>query len=153
MIKPIIIQKVCELRKHFDCPIIGLGGVTTWQDAIEMSMAGANLIGICSVVILKGVGVIRQLEQGVDAYLARHEKADLSAITSMTQKYLPDVDQMGSYEMSVEETGCTGCKRCVKVCPYEARTFEVGQMEVDKEKCRACGLCVSLCKYLTYSYT
>jgi len=46
MIKPIAVRCVYDIYKAVNIPIIGLGGVSTGQDAIEIIMAGASLVGI-----------------------------------------------------------------------------------------------------------
>lgn len=149
MIKPITIQKVCELRREFDIPIIGLGGVTSYEDAVEMCMAGADLIGICSVVILQGLGVISKLNDGVNKYLKEHNKGSLSDIVGLAQKYLPKEEIKAGYSMGFDKEKCTKCQRCIRVCTYDARSFdEDDNMILDEEKCRKCGLCVSICNVL-----
>jgi len=50
-------------------PIIGMGGVTTWQDAVEMIMAGATLIGIGSAVFAKGYKVYQEVKQGLKEFI------------------------------------------------------------------------------------
>lgn len=47
-IKPIALRMVREVAKVVDCPVIGMGGITKWQDAIEFIMAGASAIQIGS---------------------------------------------------------------------------------------------------------
>ncbi len=54
-IKPIIVRMVYNLYKAVKIPIIGLGGVTTGEDAVEMVMAGATAVGVGSAVYYRGV--------------------------------------------------------------------------------------------------
>jgi pyruvate formate lyase activating enzyme len=43
---------------------------------------------------------------------------------------------------------CTGCGKCLKVCPNQALIGEAGQLPVvDRQRCSGCGLCVSACYY------
>jgi len=42
---------------------------------------------------------------------------------------------------------CTGCKLCVKVCPFGAIRIENKLAVIDLEKCNLCGACVSACKF------
>lgn len=149
MIRPFTLQKICELRKQTRLPIIGLGGVAKWQDAVEMAMAGADYIGVCSSVILKGLPFIHKLDAGIDEYLEGHGYKNLSEISGMVQQYLPEKDYKGPYRMGYQEEKCSHCGRCIRVCPYHARSFgENGDMTVNTE-CRKCGLCVSVCDCLS----
>lgn len=149
MIRPFIIGKVCELRKHTKLPIIGLGGVGKWQDAVEMAMAGADYIGICSAVILHGPEMIRKLDQKLDEYLETRGYRSLRDITGMVHRFLSDQDRRGRYKIQMDSALCTRCGACVRICPYEARSLDAdGTMHTDTLRCRKCGLCVSACRAL-----
>ena len=45
-IKPIAIKKVWDTYRCVSIPIIGMGGVATWQDVVEFILAGATAVGI-----------------------------------------------------------------------------------------------------------
>ena len=45
-IKPIAIKKVWDTYRCISIPIIGMGGVATWQDVVEFILAGATAVGI-----------------------------------------------------------------------------------------------------------
>jgi dihydroorotate dehydrogenase (NAD+) catalytic subunit len=45
-IKPIAIKKVWDTYRCVSIPIIGMGGVATWQDVIEFILAGSTAVGI-----------------------------------------------------------------------------------------------------------
>ncbi|PJE49767.1 dihydroorotate dehydrogenase [Pediococcus damnosus] len=45
-LKTVAIRMVAEVRKHVTLPIIGVGGVYTAEDAVELLMAGANAIEV-----------------------------------------------------------------------------------------------------------
>ena len=55
-IKPIAIKNIYDVHKVLPkIPIIGTGGVTTGEDAIEMIMAGATLIGVGTAVYYRDI--------------------------------------------------------------------------------------------------
>lgn len=45
-IKPIALRMVNQVSKAVKIPVMGLGGVTTWQDAVEFIMAGATVVQV-----------------------------------------------------------------------------------------------------------
>nr|WP_300004421.1 dihydroorotate dehydrogenase [Tissierella sp.] len=47
-IKPIALRMVYEVSRAVDVPVIGMGGIMNWKDAIEFIMAGSDLIQIGS---------------------------------------------------------------------------------------------------------
>jgi dihydroorotate dehydrogenase (NAD+) catalytic subunit len=45
-IKPVAVAKVYELSKEKIIPIIGMGGIFNWKDAVEFIIAGASAVGV-----------------------------------------------------------------------------------------------------------
>lgn len=72
MIKPIAIRCVFDVYKAVTIPIIGLGGITTGADAIEMVMAGASLVGIGSAVRYRGMDVFKKVATEMETWLGAH---------------------------------------------------------------------------------
>mgnify|MGYP004002688933 FL=1 len=70
-IKPIAVKAVNDIHKATGLPIIGTGGVMTGEDAIEMMMAGATLVGMGTMVYYREVGgfgeVVKEMGDWCDA--------------------------------------------------------------------------------------
>ena len=45
-IKPIALAKVYQARQAVSIPVIGIGGITTWEDAVEFFLAGATAVQV-----------------------------------------------------------------------------------------------------------
>ncbi len=73
MIKPVALRCVYEIFHAVSIPIIGLGGVSTGEDAVEMIMAGASLVGIGSAVLYRGMDVFDKVNRELDQWLASHD--------------------------------------------------------------------------------
>jgi dihydroorotate dehydrogenase (NAD+) catalytic subunit len=65
---PVAVRCVHDLYHNLSVPIIGVGGVSSWQDAIEMHLAGASAIQIGTGVLEK-MDIFNDIKQGVNAYL------------------------------------------------------------------------------------
>ena len=65
---PIAVRCVYDLYRELSIPIIGVGGVTSWEDAVEMHLAGASAIQV-GTAVLDSVDVFDQIKQGVAKYL------------------------------------------------------------------------------------
>lgn len=141
-IKPITIQKIFEIRQKVKIPIIGLGGCINENDGIEMMMAGANCIGLCSIVILRGASVIGKINDGLDKKIKELGYNKLEDIISLTHK--KNIEPKSKIIFSFEKEKCTHCGVCEKVCCYFARQIE-DDMHLNEKECRYCGLCVSVC--------
>ncbi len=47
--------------------------------------------------------------------------------------------------IEIKEDKCTGCGRCVEVCPVDAITLDDGKAIINDEECVECGACESEC--------
>lgn len=72
MIKPIAVRCVFDIYAAVNLPIIGLGGITTGEDAIEMVMAGADIVGIGSAVKYRGIQVFQKVADEMADWLEQH---------------------------------------------------------------------------------
>lgn len=65
--KPLAVKCVCDVYKATKLPIIGTGGVLTGEDAIEMMMVGARLVGMGTMVYYRGIEgfglVVKEMEE------------------------------------------------------------------------------------------
>jgi dihydroorotate dehydrogenase (NAD+) catalytic subunit len=73
-LRPVAVRCVYDLYEAIDRPIIGVGGISTGRDAIEMMMAGASAVGIGSAVYERGVTVFEEVSREVEAWMAGHGK-------------------------------------------------------------------------------
>lgn len=67
-VKPVAIKCVYDLYEALDIPVIGVGGVSTWEDAVEMMMAGASAVQIGSAVH-ESVNIFSDIASGIDLFL------------------------------------------------------------------------------------
>ncbi|MHA2178354.1 MAG: dihydroorotate dehydrogenase [Candidatus Thorarchaeota archaeon] len=65
---PVTVRSVYELSQALSIPIVGVGGVATWQDAVELHLAGASAIQV-GTVLIEGLEVFSQIKEGVKNYL------------------------------------------------------------------------------------
>ncbi len=68
-IKPIALRAVYDLAKALDIDIIGVGGIITWQDAVEFLMAGAKALQIGTAISLRGFKVFKEINEGIGRFL------------------------------------------------------------------------------------
>ncbi len=77
---PIAVRAVHEIYKKVSIPIIGTGGVNTGEEAIELMIAGANLVGIGSGVHFRGVDVFAKINQEMDTWCEKNNIKNLKDI-------------------------------------------------------------------------
>ncbi|MDN5353476.1 MAG: hypothetical protein PWQ09_232 [Candidatus Cloacimonadota bacterium] len=51
------------------------------------------------------------------------------------------------HAIKLVEENCTGCTKCVRVCPTEALRVRNGKVQLDSTRCVDCGKCVQACPF------
>lgn len=88
-IKPIALLKVhqvYQVSKRHKVPIIGQGGITTAQDALEFIIAGAAAVGIGTALFYDPL-VCPKINTGIAEYLVQHGFRNVSELTGTLQLY------------------------------------------------------------------
>ncbi len=78
-VKPIALRMVWQVAQKVNIPIIGMGGISNWQDAIEFMMAGADAISIGTANFYNPLAPKEVLE-GIKEYMIENGINDLREI-------------------------------------------------------------------------
>jgi len=71
-IKPIGVRCVYDIAQNVKIPVIGVGGITTGDDAIEYFMAGASAVQIGSAVYYRGPDVFKSVCNEISVWMDDH---------------------------------------------------------------------------------
>src|SRR3989338_3942178 len=85
-ILPIAVRCVYDIYKAVKIPIIGMGGVSKWQDVIEIILAGATLVGVGTATYFKGMGIYDQLKKDLSKYMEIEKINNLSKLVGVAHK-------------------------------------------------------------------
>ena len=86
-LKPIGVRCVYEIFKKVNIPVIGCGGIFTWEDAIEYILAGATAIELGSVIGYRGLKVFNGIKLGITRYLQKKDYKNVKEIIGLAHKY------------------------------------------------------------------
>lgn len=84
-ILPIAVRAVHEIRKAVDLPIIGTGGVSCAEDALQLIMAGADVVGIGSGVYEGGVELFGEINRGLAEFLEERGLDSIAQVKGAAQ--------------------------------------------------------------------
>jgi dihydroorotate dehydrogenase (NAD+) catalytic subunit len=85
-IKPIALRSVYDLHEQVKTPIIGCGGITTWQDAVEFFLAGASAIQVGTAIAWENPAVFHAINQGVKNYLKKKRYRSVQEIVGVAHR-------------------------------------------------------------------
>jgi dihydropyrimidine dehydrogenase (NAD+) subunit PreA len=150
-IKPIALRCVAQIAKATGLPVSGMGGLGTWQGAVEFMAVGASTVQVGTAVMWHGYGIIEDLVSGLDGYLDGRGFADLEPVIGAALPRIvgfPDMPLSARAKASVDET-CNGCLLCVTACAdggFKAISGVKGEtVTIDGHRCDGCGLCGMVC--------
>ncbi len=86
-IKPVAVRCVYEISSKFDIPIIGCGGISSWEDAVEFLLAGASAVQIGSAVGEKWTGVFSEINNGISKYMERKNFTKIKEMVGIAKKF------------------------------------------------------------------
>ena len=70
-IKPVALRMVWQVCRAVKIPVIGMGGIANWKDAVEFMLAGASAVQIGTYNFIDPA-VSEKMIRGLDAYCDRH---------------------------------------------------------------------------------
>lgn len=79
---PVAVRMVNQVYGAVKVPVVGLGGIATWQDAVEMMLAGASAIQIGTAMFADAYAPVKILD-GLEQYL---EEQKIKSVTELTGK-------------------------------------------------------------------
>lgn len=85
-IKPIALRCVYEISSKYNIPIIGCGGISTWEDAVEFILAGSSAIQLGSAIGDNWMHVFNDINQGIIQYMKRKGYSKIDEMIGLAKK-------------------------------------------------------------------
>ena len=83
---PVAVRMVWQVANRVKIPVVGLGGIEKWQDAIEMMLAGANAIQVGTAMFYDPYAPLKIIE-GVNQWLDDHGIKDVNEIVGQVKPW------------------------------------------------------------------
>ena len=84
-IRPVAVRMVWQVAEAVDLPIIGMGGITTWQDAVEFLLAGATAVSIGTGNFVNPQAPLEIL-RGIQDYCEKKGLASVRGLVGLAHK-------------------------------------------------------------------
>ncbi len=161
-VKPIAMHMVGSIaRKHGrDLPISGIGGISTWRDAVEFMTLGAGNVQVCTAVMHYGYRIVEDMNQGMSDYMDEKGFSSVDQFVGRAVANYTDWESLNrkhSLVASIHEATCIGCNLCVVACDdgghqcirvnpeFRADGHTRRAPIVDEPECVGCNLCQIVC--------
>ncbi len=159
-VRPIALHMTAQLARdpNFNIPISGIGGITSWQDAVEFMLLGSSSVQVCTEVMLRGYRIVEDMIDGLERWM--NEKG-FEKLDDFIGKSVPAYSDWGNLDINYETVArinpklCIGCNRCVVACHDGAHQcihineegIALGNLAptVDESECVGCNLCQIVC--------
>ena len=154
-VKPIALNMVAEIARDPETaglPISGIGGVTTWRDAVEYLALGAGNVQVCTAAMTYGFKIVQEMISGLSQYM---DEKGISSVAEITGQAVPKVRNWNELNLNfvtkavIDQDSCIACGRCYAAC--EDTSHQAIAMSDDRvftvkdDECVACNLCVNVC--------
>ncbi len=154
-VKPIALNMVAEIARSPDTsalPISGIGGVTTWRDAVEFMALGAGNVQVCTAAMTYGFKIVQEMISGLSQYM---DEKGIASVDDIVGRAVPkakdwqDLNLNYTTKAVIDQDLCIKCGRCYASC--EDTSHQAIAMSEDRvftvkdDECVACNLCVNVC--------
>lgn len=155
-VKPIALRFIAELARDKELSgmhISGMGGIETWQDALEFILLGSGSVQVTTAVMQYGYRIINDLTSGLNYYLVEkgyNSVSELVGLAADTVSGSTDVLERDTVLFpKFDHSKCIGCGRCFISCSDGGHSAikqgEDGKPKLDGSKCVGCHLCLLVC--------
>lgn len=151
IVRPIGLRCVAQMRQTSALPILGMGGISTWQDAVQYMLVGSDAVQVCTEVMLNGYKIIGPMLKGLQNYLEEKGFKDISELKDKAIPFISSHKDLPKTPLAypqIDHTKCGRCGKCVSICmesEHQALQLNDGNIVVDKTRCEGCGLCHLVC--------
>ena len=157
---PYSLARVIRIRRATTLPVIGVGGIQDYDDALQYLLAGCPLVGVGSALYFHGPQRLDRIDLGLTDWMEEkgfHAVSDFCGKVFPLIRDAPDLKSAEKYPFTVppdcpyipviDPDTCTRCGTCIKACIYNAliRVDKEPQIQVDEDRCWSCGFCVGVC--------
>ncbi|MEO1198602.1 MAG: 4Fe-4S dicluster-binding protein [Pseudomonadota bacterium] len=153
-VKPLSLRWVHRIHNDVGIPISGSNGIFDHRDVIEFLMAGAGVVQVGSILMVKGIKWLPKIISGVEEFMDSHGYATIDDMIGVASErsvkdYSEQFAKKRSYAVVNEDT-CKNptCNICIQVCFYEALSQNPeGKIDVHTDNCIGCELCFDVCPF------
>ncbi len=157
-VKPIALNMVAECARdpQVGIPISGIGGISSWKDAVEFLLMGATGVQVCTAVMHHGFRIVEDMIDGLNNYL---DERGIASVSELVGKAVHTYSDWGNLNLNykvvarIHDEACIRCNKCHIACEdashqcidIVADEGDRHRLAVREEDCVGCNLCSIVC--------
>jgi dihydropyrimidine dehydrogenase (NAD+) subunit PreA len=151
--KPLSLRWVHRISQELGMPVSGSNGIFDHRDVVEFIMAGAGIVQVGSILMLKGIKWLPNIIKGLDRFMDDHGYIGIEAMRGIASRqaardYSAQFARARSHvEIDAEKCENPTCTVCIQMCFYEALSQSDGCVQVHADNCIGCELCYDVCPF------
>lgn len=157
-VKPIALNMVSSIANHpetYNIPISGIGGISTWQDAVEFMLLGSSNVQVCTAVMHHGFRIVEDMIDGLQNWMIEknfNKIDDFVGLSKTKLKNWGNLDLNYKVIANINQDKCIKCGLCHIACEdasHQAikytKTNALKSFEIIDKECVGCNLCELVC--------
>lgn len=155
-VKPIALRFITEMNQCDDLQSVqfsGIGGIETWQDALEFILLGCRNVQVTTSVMQYGYRIVEDMISGLSHFMEERGIDSLDELVGIATKNIIPAEELDrSFQIipSINESKCVGCGRCYISCfdgSHQAIEWDYENRKpiILEDHCVGCHLCLNVC--------
>jgi ferredoxin len=152
-LKPLALRDTYQMRCALgpEAFIIGSGGVSDLESAVQQIMVGSDMVWICTETMLKGFDWLPKVLDGLEKYMSEMGYKSIRDFRDILLGNIASVQDLTIHSgyAEVDTAKCSACGRFLKIGHCNALSLKGEKSEkkahVNREKCLACSTCIDVC--------
>ncbi len=157
-VKPIALKFLTTLSQDEltnKVPISGIGGITSWKDAVEFMLLGASNVQVCTAAMRYGFRIIRDLCDGMNNWMDEKGYKNIEDFVGLSVPKMIKWEELDiNYHIiaNIDQDKCIHCGLCYIACEdtsHQSINIEKGnpynKYTIKEEECVGCNLCKIVC--------
>ena len=157
-VKPIALKMLTTISQDSvtnKVPISGIGGVSTWQDAVEFMLLGSTSVQVCTAAMKYGFRIVEDLNEGLSNWM---DEKGFEKITDFIGKSVPTMTEWEKLDLNfhivanINQDKCIHCGLCHIACEdtshqaiFKTDGMPYNDYTINEPECVGCNLCKLVC--------
>jgi dihydropyrimidine dehydrogenase (NAD+) subunit PreA len=157
-VKPIALKMLATISQDpvtAKVPVSGIGGISTWKDAVEFMLLGATTLQVCTAAMKHGFRIVEDMCEGLNNWMDEkgfHKIEDFIGKSVPTLTHWEDLDINFHIVANINQDKCIHCGLCYIACEdasHQSINLVYGKpyntYSIKEDECVGCNLCKLVC--------